>query len=182
MNQLTINHSLVEIFTGDLTNIEQYDAVVIPTNSRLLPSGDLRCKVLRRAGAANIQVECNQIINKITQVSVCSSVMTSGGSLTKYLIHTNGPRPGQGNEGKKLMLATWNSLKLADDKGLISIIFPPISAEMRGFTIEICAKAMLPTIKKYLIEKNKNLRNVSICLETEKDYEEYEKVLDEIAD
>ncbi|UCD02058.1 MAG: macro domain-containing protein [Promethearchaeota archaeon] len=108
MNQLTIINSIIDIFTGYLTNIEQYDAIVIPTNNRLLPSGDLRCRILRKAGAANPQVECNRIIYKITQVSVGSSVMTSGGYITKYLIHTNRPRLGQGNEAKKLMLATWN--------------------------------------------------------------------------
>ncbi len=175
-----INNSILEIFVGDLTNIEQYDAIVIPANSRLLPSGDLRCKVLRKAGT-QVQVECNRIINKITQISVGSSVITSGGNITKNIIHTNGPRPGQGNEGKKLMLATWNSLKLADEKELISIAFPPISIEMRGITAKICAETMLPTIKKYLLEKNKNLRNVSICLETEADFKEFEKVLNGLA-
>ena len=147
MSQLMVNNSIIEIFVGDLTNIEQYDTIVIPTNSRLLPSGNLRCKVLKKAGT---QVQCNRIMNRITQISVGSSVMTSGGNLVQYLIHTHGPRPGQGNEGKKLMLATWNSLKLADEKGTKSMVFPPISREIRGFTAKICAETMLPTIKKYL--------------------------------
>jgi len=181
MDQLQINNSILEIFVGDLTNIEQYDAVVIPTNSRLLPSGDIRCKVLRKAGT-QVQVECNKIINKITQIPVGSSVITSGGKFTKYLIHTNGPRHGQGNEGKKLMLATWNSLRLADEKGVISIIFPPVSIEMRGITSKLCAEAMIPAIKKYLLEKNQNLRNISICLETNEVFKEFEGILEKLAD
>ncbi|MFX1347845.1 MAG: macro domain-containing protein [Promethearchaeota archaeon] len=174
-----LNNSIIEIFVGDLTNIEYYDAIVIPTNSRLLPSGELRCRVLRKAGT-QVQVECNNIINKIVQISVGSCVLTSGGNFIKNIIHTNGPRPGQGNEGKKLMLATWNSLKLADEKGLSSIVIPPLSIEMRGITAKFCAETMLPTIKKYFIEKNLNLRNVSICLETEADYKEFEKVLNNL--
>jgi O-acetyl-ADP-ribose deacetylase (regulator of RNase III) len=180
MDQLVINNSILEIFLGDLTNIEQYDIIVIPTNSRLLPSGDLRCKVLRKAGT-QVQLECNKIINKITQVAVGSSVITSGGSFTNYIIHTNGPRPGQGNEGKKLMLATWNSLNLADETGANSVVLPPISIEMRGITSKLCAEAMLPTIKKYLQEKNKNLRNVSICLEKKEDFDEFEKILSKLS-
>ncbi|NVM34749.1 MAG: macro domain-containing protein [Candidatus Lokiarchaeota archaeon] len=176
MDQIMINNSIVEIFIGDLTNIEQYDAIVIPTNSRLLPSGDLRCKVLRKAGT-QVQVECNQIINKIIQIPVGKSIVTSGGNFINYIIHTNGPRPGQGNEGKKLMLATWNSLILADEIGVVSVVFPPISIEMRGITSKLCAEAMLPTIKKYIVEKNQNLRNISVCLEIETDYKEFEKVL-----
>ncbi|UCC19339.1 MAG: macro domain-containing protein [Promethearchaeota archaeon] len=180
MDQLQINNSILEIFVGDLTNIEQYDAVVVPANSRLLPSGDLRCKVLRKAGT-QVQVECNKIINKITQIPVGSSVITSGGNFTKYLIHTNGPRPGQGNEGKKLMLATWNCLRLADEIGATTIVVPPISIEMRGITSKLCAEAMLPTIKKYLLEKNQNLRAVSICLETSKNFKEFERVLENLS-
>jgi O-acetyl-ADP-ribose deacetylase (regulator of RNase III) len=180
MDQVVINNSILEIFLGELTNIEQYDVIVIPTNSRLLPSGDLRCKVLKKAGT-QVQVECNKIINKITQVAVGSSVITSGGSYSKHIIHTNGPRPGQGNEGKKLMLATWNSLNLADESGANSVVLPPISIEMRGITSHLCAKAMLPTIKKYLQERNKNLRNVSICLEKKEDFEEFERILENIS-
>ncbi|MCK4380246.1 MAG: macro domain-containing protein [Candidatus Lokiarchaeota archaeon] len=180
MDQITINNSIVEIFVGDLTNIEQYDAIVIPTNSRLLPSGDLRCKVLKKAGT-KVQVECNKIINKIIQISVGKSIVTSGGNYINYIIHTNGPRPGQGNEGKKLMLSTWNSLILADDMALTSVVFPPLSIEMRGITSKLCAEAMLPTFKKYLVEKNQNLRNVSICLEKEADFKVFEKILNTLA-
>ena len=170
-----INNSLIEIFIGDLSNTE-YDAVVIPTNSRLLPSGELRCKILRKAGN-RVQLECNSIINKISQVLVGDSVMTTGGDYSQYLIHANGPRLGQVKEGQKLMQATWNSLKLADAKNLTSIVFPPISKEMRGFTTEFCAKAMLISMKKYLKESNKNLRNVSICLENQQDFEIFGNLL-----
>ncbi|MHA2006574.1 MAG: macro domain-containing protein [Promethearchaeota archaeon] len=175
MTQLMVNNSILEIFIGNLTNTE-YDAIVIPTNSRLLPSGELRCKVLRKVGT-QVQLECNKIINKISQIAVGSSVITSGGDLVRYIIHTNGPRSGQGNEGKKIMLSTWNSLKLADKKGLISVVFFPISKEMRGFTSKICAEAMIPTINKYLTENNQNLRNVSVCVDSEAELEEFKNIL-----
>jgi len=178
MDQFMVNNSVIEIFVGDLSNTE-YDAVVVPTNSRLLPSGDLRCKILRKAGT-QVQVECNRIINKISKVAVGHSVMTSGGNYTQYLIHANGPRLGQVKEGKNLMQATWNSLKLADEKGLNSIVFPPISQEMRGFTTNFCAKAMLIAIIKYLNEKNKNLKNVSICVEIQPDLVIFENTLKEL--
>ncbi|MFW9989140.1 MAG: macro domain-containing protein [Candidatus Odinarchaeota archaeon] len=181
MYQVTINNSIIEIFQDDITNIEQYDAIVIPTNSRLLPSGDLRCKVLKKAGTL-VQVECNKIINKVIKVSVGNSIVTSGGNFIRYIIHTNGPRPGQGNEGKKLMLATWNSLLLADEIGITSIVFPPISIEMRGISSKLCAKTMLPTMKKFLLEKNQNIRNLSVCLEIEADYNEFEKVLQNLSE
>ena len=79
------------------------------------------------------------------------------------------------------MLAIWNSLKIADKKHLKSIAFPPILKEVIGFTTKKCADIMLPTIEKYLKERNKNLENVSICLETLPDYKDFEAVLDSIS-
>jgi O-acetyl-ADP-ribose deacetylase (regulator of RNase III) len=173
MNQITINDTVIEIFVGNLINA-QYDAIVIPTNSRLLPSGSLRCEVLREAGS-KVQVECNRLIQKKLSIQMGKSVITSGGDLeSKHIIHTNA-----GHNGKKLMLATWNSLKLADNNELESIIFPPISKELTGFNAKICANIMIPTIKKYISEKNKNIRNVSICLGSLPDYKEFENKLNQ---
>lgn len=171
MNQITINNTVIEIFVGELTNA-QYDAIVIPTNSRLLPSGKLRCKTLREAGS-KVQVECNRIIQKKANIQVGTVVITSGGDLSsKYIIHANA-----GHDGKKLMLTTWNALKLADKNGIKSILLPPISKELIGFNSKVCANIMIPTIKKYILEKNINLRNISICLENLPDYNEFEKKL-----
>ncbi|MHA1294566.1 MAG: macro domain-containing protein [Promethearchaeota archaeon] len=179
MNQIQINNTIIEIFVGDYINTE-YDVMVIPTNSRLLPSGELRCEVLRNAGA-KVQVECNQIINKICTIPIGSAVMTSGGNLrTTHLIHVHGPKLGIGHEGKKLAMSTWNCLRLADDAGLKSILFPPISNEMFGFNAKICADVMLPTMRKYILEKNQNLKNISICLKNLPDYKDFEKVIDNL--
>ena len=175
MNQLTIKNTIVELFIGELINTE-YDAIVIPTNSRLLPSGDLRCKTLRKAGST-VQVECNKIIQEVTQIPTGKAIMTSAGKLnSKNIIHVRA-----GYEGKKLMLATWNCLKIADENSLKSIAFPPILKEVLGFNTKKSAEIMLPTIDKYLNEKNKNLENVSICLETLPDYKDFESVLESIS-
>jgi O-acetyl-ADP-ribose deacetylase (regulator of RNase III) len=175
MNQLIIKNTIVELFIGELINTE-YDAIVIPTNSRLLPSGELRCQTLRKAGA-EVQVECNKIIQEISHVSSGNAIITSGGNLnSKHIIHVRA-----GHEGKKLMLAVWNSLKIADEKSLKSIAFPPILKEVVGFNSKKSADIMIPTIDKYLREKNKNLENVSICLESLPDYKDFETVLESIS-
>ncbi|MHA2288527.1 MAG: macro domain-containing protein, partial [Promethearchaeota archaeon] len=168
MNQITINGAVIEIFIGDLVNT-QYDAIAIPTNSRLLPSGKLRCQVLKEAGH-EVQLECNQIISKRINIPIGSAVITSGGKLNaKNIIHIRA-----GHDQKKLMVATWNSLILTDNKELNSIVFPPMLIDVIGFNAKICADIMIPTIQKYIIEKNTNLKNVSICLESLPDYKEFE--------
>lgn len=179
MNKITFNNTVLEILINDIVESE-LDAIVIPANSRLLPSGALRCSILRKAGA-KVQLECNRIINKIGVVNVGTAVMTSGGKLSKNIIHVVGPKIGQGKEGKKLMLSTWNSLLLAEEAGLNSIGFHPISIEYPGFSAKICADIMLPTIKKFTLEKCKNLKNISLYLNTLPEYKEFESTLDKIA-
>ena len=174
MNQITINNVVIEIFVGDIINA-QYDAVVIPTNSRLLPSGTLRCKVMKEAGHT-VQLECNEIIRKIVNVPIGGAIITSGGNLNaKFIFHIR-----SGHDQKKLMLATWNSMNLADKEGISSIVFPPVSIDVLGFNAKICAGIIVPTIKKYILEENKSIRNVSICLETLPDYKEFESVLSDL--
>ncbi|TFG04047.1 MAG: O-acetyl-ADP-ribose deacetylase, partial [Promethearchaeota archaeon] len=109
MNKVNVNATTIELVVNEITKI-QCDAIVIPSNSRMLPSGELRCQILRDAGA-KVQQECNRMINKLGMVGTGTAVMTSGGNLkSKHIIHTVGPKFGQGKEGKKIMLCTWNSL------------------------------------------------------------------------
>jgi len=176
MNQLTINNTVIEIFVGDLINAD-YDAIAVPTNSRLLPSGTLRCRVLKGAGHT-VQVECNRIISEISNVPIGAAIITSGGNLSaKFIIHVRA-----GHDQKKLMLAIWNSLKLADKEELRSIAYPPISKEVLGFNAKICAGIIIPTIKKFVLERNNNLGNISVCLESLPDYKDFENALDNIAE
>ena len=171
MNEITINNTVIELFIGDLTQTE-YDAIVIPSNSRLLPSGELRCRILREAGS-KVQVECNVITQKISSIPVGSAVITSGGNLrSHYIIHVRA-----GHDGRKLILATWNSLKVADKHKIESLVFPPLLKDVLGFSTEKSSKLMLPTIKKYLSEKNTTIKNISICIETLPDYKAFENVL-----
>ncbi|MEJ2294437.1 MAG: macro domain-containing protein [Candidatus Lokiarchaeota archaeon] len=172
MNKITLNNTVIELYIGDLIQTE-YDAIVIPSNSRLLPSGELRCKVIREAGP-KVQVECNVIAQKISSIPVGSAVITSGGNLkSRFIIHTRA-----GHDGKKLVLATWNSLKTADKHNINSLVYPPLSKDVIGFSAEKSAQLMLPTIKKYLIEKNSNIKNISISLGTLPDYKAFEKILE----
>ena len=172
-NQITIKNATLEIYVDELQNAK-CDAIVIPSNSRLLPSGTLRCKVLKNAGV-KVQIECNQIINKVSTIPVGGAIITSGGKLSsKNIIHANN----SSRDNKSLMRATWNSLKLADKKGFKEIVFSPISKDLQGFSTKVCANIMIPTIKKYILEHNKNIKKIFVCLETLPDYKEFEKALD----
>ena len=176
MNKIILNNTNIELIINEIIDTE-FDAIVIPSNSRLLPSGTTRCKILRKAGS-KIQIECNKIILEIVKIPVGDAVMTSAGSLkAKHIIHVVGPRFGK-SASKQLMFATWNSLRIGDEAGLSSLAFNPISIENIGFNTKICAEVMLPTMKKYLLEKNKNLKKIGIYLKDLPEYKDFENVLD----
>ena len=173
MNQLCINNSIIELFVGELVKAS-YDAIVLNSNSRLLPSGELRCRTLREAGSG-VQVECNKIMLELSQIPLGGAVITSGGNLpSHFIIHCRA-----GHDRKNLMQAIWNSLKVADKKNLESLSFPPLLKDYLSATK--CANIMLPTIQKYIVEKNQHLRNISICLENLPDYKDFELVLNQFS-
>ena len=177
--QKIINKATIEVYIGDITEAES-DAIIIPSNTRLLPSGELRCKVLRAAGA-KVQVECNYLINELGLVPDCTAVVTSGGNLkVNHIIHVSGPKMAQQPEVKKLMHATWNCIKLADEKGIKTVGIPSISKRVYLFTPELCADIMIKTINKYVTENNKNLEKIALILEDNEDYDAFSKKLKEI--
>ena len=178
--QKTINNTVVELHIGNLVDVET-DVIIIPTNTRLLPSGSVRCDVLRGAGA-KVQLECNWLINQLGHVPDTQAVMTSAGILkAQKIVHVVGPKIAQKLETKKLMHATWNSLKVTDEKGFTSVAIPNLSKGTYGFTPTICADVMIPTIKKFLLEQNKNLKKIEIVLEDEEDFNVFSEKLEEIS-
>jgi len=119
-----------------------------------------------------------RIISEISNVPIGDAIITSGGNLSaKFIIHVRA-----GHDQKKLMVAIWNSLRLADKKGIRSIAYPPISKEVIGFNAKICASIFIPTIKKFVLERNNNLGNISVCLESLPDYKDFENALNNIAE
>jgi O-acetyl-ADP-ribose deacetylase (regulator of RNase III) len=156
--KVEINNSLLELYDGDITEM-QTDAIVNPANERLILGGGV-AGAIRTKGGPDIQAECD----KIGGTFVGGAVITTAGNLkTKHVIHAVGPRAGEGNENGKLKNAALNSLKLADENNLKSISFPAISAGIFGFPIESCAEIMLKTTIEYL-NGHTGLQKVIFCL------------------
>jgi O-acetyl-ADP-ribose deacetylase (regulator of RNase III) len=118
-----VNNSVLELTEGDITEMDT-DAIVNAANSYLKHGGGVAGAIVRKGGRI-IQDESD----KIGYCPVGQAVITGAGSLkAKHVIHTVGPRMGEGKEDDKLKNATLNSLKLADSEGLESITFPPLSS------------------------------------------------------
>jgi len=141
--KMQVNNTNIVIKQSDITE-EDTEAIVNAANSHLQHGGGVAGAIVRKGGKV-IQDESNHI----GFVATGNAAITGAGNLkTKYVIHAVGPRMGEGEEPEKLRLATWNSLRLADEGQIRSIAFPAISTGIFGYPIERCAEIMLEAVRK----------------------------------
>jgi len=160
-----IGNKEIELMEGDITKLDA-EAIVNAAGPSLIMGGGVAGAILREGGQI-IQEECN----KIGPIDVGEAVITTAGRLkARYVIHAVGPRLGEGDEEKKLRMATLNSLKLADEHRLKSIAFPAISTGIFGFPKDRAARVMLSATIEYLRGKTV-LERVIFCLHGKDTYE-----------
>jgi len=155
-----VNGKTIRVVQGDITERDT-DAIVNAANSRLRHGGGVAGAIVRKGGRT-IQEESN----KIGYVPVGEAAVTTAGSLpSKAVIHTVGPRMGEGGEDNKLTNAIRNSLKLASEKGFKSISMPAVSSGIFGFPKDRCAKILIHTSYRFLKENPQtSLEVVEFCL------------------
>ncbi len=153
------NNIKVRIISGDLTESD-VDAIVNAANSHLQHGGGVAGAIVKKGGQI-IQEESN----RIGHVPVGNCTLTTGGSLkAKYVIHTVGPRWGEGNEEQKLSNAVKNTLMLAAEKGFKTISLPAISAGIFGFPKKKCASIIVDEIAEFAENNLTSLKEINICL------------------
>jgi O-acetyl-ADP-ribose deacetylase len=169
--EISIEKHVLTLVEGDITEMDM-DAIVNAANAQLVLGGGV-AGAIRRKGGPEIQAACDTIGGTF----VGGAVMTTGGHLRAWhVIHAVGPRMGEGNEDKKLINATLNSLKVADENGLKSLAFPAISTGIFGFPIGRCAEIMLSATIDYLRDDTQ-LERVVFCLFGHDSYEVFAKEL-----
>ena len=155
----TIEGKKLVLLQGDITEMDT-DAIVNAANKDLILGAGV-AGAIRTKGGPTIQEECN----RIGGAPVGGAAITTGGDLkARYVIHAVGPRMGEGDEDRKLADATRNSLKLANEKSLASIIFPAISTGIFGFPKDRCARIMLTTAAETFKKEDTSLEEVAFCL------------------
>lgn len=159
MTELKINGKFLKVLKADITE-RNVDAIVNAANSYLQHGGGVAAAIVRKGGKI-IQQESN----KIGYVPVGSAVMTTAGKLPcKAVIHTVGPRMGDGNEDDKLKQSIMNVLRLATQHGFATISIPAISSGIFGFPKDKCAKILIGQSKQFLQKEHTSLHTIEFCL------------------
>ena len=140
-----ITKTTLRLVSADLTE-RDVDAIVNAANSSLQHGGGVAGAIVRKGGRI-IQDESD----KIGYVPVGGAAITTAGKLkARSVIHTVGPRMGEGDEDNKLKRAITSVLALATEKRLKSISVPAISAGIFGFPRDRCAKILVAETAAFL--------------------------------
>ena len=168
------NGKTLRLVQDDITK-RSVDAIVNPANSHLKHGAGVAGAIVRNGGDI-IQKESD----KIGFVPVGSAVMTSAGRLPcKAVIHTVGPRMGEGDEDNKLQNAVRNSLALASLKKFQSISIPAISTGIFGFPKDRCAEILVSEAVNF-IHKNphSSLEIIEFCVYGDDTFSYFSKQLE----
>ncbi|OGW31838.1 MAG: Appr-1-p processing protein [Nitrospirae bacterium RIFOXYB2_FULL_43_5] len=171
MTEYKINGKKLSLVQGDITERDM-DAIVNAANSHLRHGGGVAGAIVRKGGQI-IQDESDSI----GYTPVGTAVITGAGKLTaRFVIHTVGPKMGEGDEDNKLRNAVLNTLGLASEKGLKSISMPAISSGIFGFPKDRCAKILVNESADYL-RKNpqSSLEIIEFCVYDDNTMEHFKR-------
>jgi len=172
--KLIIEHKIsgktLRLVQGDITE-RDVDAIVNAANSHLQHGGGVAGAIVRKGGEV-IQDESD----KIGFTPVGTAVITSAGKLSaKYVIHTVGPRMGEGDEDNKLKSAVNSTLQLASGKGLKSVSMPAISSGIFGFPKDRCAKILVGESANFLKKQKTTLDVIEFCVYDDNTMEHFKR-------
>ena len=168
----TINRAVVRLRKGDLTALP-VDALVFYARENLELGSGFGNAIQVRGGDA-----VKKELQRIGSIGMGEAVITSAGNLTaRHIIHACGPKFQEPDMESKLSRSILSSLKVANDKGLASVAFPPMGAGFYGVPLEMCARVMLQTIHDFLRSET-SLREVIICALDNREFFAFKNRLD----
>lgn len=164
----------LKLTIGDLT-LNESDAFVFYAEPSLELGSGFGTAISVRGGPG-IKKE----LDELGPLETGEAVATTAGNLkAKYIIHAVGPRFQEQDTQQKLRTTMRSSLACAEEKGAVSIAFPPMGAGFYGIPLPVCASVMIQSIRDYLEEGSKLQEVVIVALDS-REYEPFQECLREL--
>ena len=161
---------------GDITKVNDVQAIVNAANNSLLGGGGVDGAIHRAAGPM-LLAECRTLNGCETG----EAKITKGYNLAcEYVIHTVGSiwSGGRNHEHELLASCYFNSMQLAMDNGIRSIAFPSIATGVYGYPVDMAAKVAVRTVVRFLKEHTEAFDLVEWVLFDNQTLEVYENEID----
>ena len=168
----------IQTVLGDITKVNDLDAIVNAANSSLLGGGGVDGAIHCAAGP--------ELLNECRTLHGCrtgEAKITGAYHLPcKYVIHTVGPVWNGGQDGEEQLLenAYRNSLQAAVDYGIRTIAFPSISTGVYGYPVDKASLAAVRTVWKFCREHKGEIDLVRFVLFDPKTRAAYERAIDKM--
>lgn len=172
---IKIKNSTLRLITGDITDLEIDAFVFYAQNNLALGSGFGSAINLR--GGPSIRKE----LEGLGPLKDTEAVITSAGNMKAgHIIHAVGPKFQEEDTETKLDLTIKNVLKLAEERHIKSIAFPPMGAGFYGVPIDVSARITLESISEYL-NRGTGIEEVVICAMDSREYGPFQEQLKKMA-
>lgn len=167
----------LEMIRGDITQVNDLEAIVNAANTSLLGGGGVDGAIHRGAGPELLE-ECRRLHGCRTG----EAKITGAYRLPcKYVIHTVGPywSGGGRNEAELLANAYRNSLQCAVENGIRTIAFPSISTGAYRFPLEQAAQIAIQTVKEFCAQNPGTIDIVRFVLFDSRTLAVYEQAVEQ---
>lgn len=159
-----VNQTVVRLMQGDLTSLE-VDAFVHYAREDLELGSGYGTAIQSRGGGA-IRKE----LEKIGRIPMGGAVITSAGALgARHIIHACGPKFQEADTERKLRECMESALRLAGEKNLARLAFPPMGAGFYGIPLELCGRVMTEAIRSFAAGPT-SLEEIIICTVDRRDF------------
>ena len=170
--------SQLQVVCGDITKVDDLEAIVNAANCSLLGGGGVDGAIHRAAGSKLLE-ECRTLNGCKTG----EAKLTGAYNLPcKYVIHTVGPIWKGGRVGEERLLANAyrNSLQCAVDHQIRTIAFPSISTGVYSYPIQEAAHVAIRTVCDFQKENPGKIDVVRFVLFDKRTLLVYENAVEEI--